>query len=385
VPAVPSVPAAFDSPFAVPHRHRVIFTRDCLDPANPTLATLLADGGAAPRRAIALVDGGVADAWPDLARRLEDALASRPGMPQLRCVERVPGGEPSKRGMAVVDQVVTLVERHGIDRQSFVISVGGGAVQDAVGLGAAVAHRGCRLVRIATTTLAQDDAAMAVKCGVNTHGKKNFTGAFAVPWGVVCDEAFLPTLPMWAWCGGFSEAVKIALLRDPALFERIERDAPRIAARDMAAAMPVIVRSAELHYRHIVLGGDPFETSSARPLDYGHWVAHRLESLTDGELAHGQAVAIGVALDTMYSACAGMLPMAEAERVVRTLCALELPTTHPLLADTARVAQGLDEFREHLGGRLTITLLSGVGAPVDVHSLDPALIERAARLTAASS
>ncbi|MBL9141575.1 MAG: 3-dehydroquinate synthase, partial [Phycisphaerae bacterium] len=188
--------------------------------------------------------------------------------------------------------------------------------------------------------------------------------------------------PHWSWCGGFSEAVKIALLRDAALFAAIERDAARIAARDMAVAMPVIVRSAELHYRHIVLGGDPFELTSARPLDFGHWAAHRLEGMTDGELPHGQAVAIGVALDTAYSACVGMLAMRDAQRVMRTLRALELPTTHPLLAETDRIVQGLEEFREHLGGRLTITLLNGIGSPVDVHELRRDVVEKAVALTA---
>ncbi len=397
-PPVPhSEPATFDTPFAVPFRHRVLFTHDCLAPENAALATLLGGGatddgpasrggnGGAPCRAIALVDAGVADAWPDLAGRLGAAFAARPGMPELRAVERVPGGEASKRGTAVAERVVDMVHAHGIDRQSYVLAIGGGAVQDAVGFGAAIAHRGCRLVRIATTTLAQGDAAMAVKCGVNTHGKKNFTGAFAVPWGTVCDAAFLPTSPDWAWRGGFSEVVKIALLRDPALFAALERDAPRILARDMDAALPALVRSADLHYRHIVLGGDPFETRSARPLDYGHWIAHRLEALGDGALAHGQAVAIGVAVDTLYSACTGLLPMDDARRVVRVLRALGLPTTHPLLARPESVAGALEEFREHLGGRLTLTLLRGIGAPVDVHELRAEWLDRAVALASDQS
>lgn len=397
-PFVPHpAPATFDTPLTVPFRHRVLFTADCLAPDNPSLALLMGEAegappgaaappvAATPRRAIALVDAGVAEAWPDLGARLAGALAARPGMPELRAVERVPAGEASKQDMTVAERVVELVHQHGIDRQSFVLAIGGGAVQDAVGFGAAIAHRGCRLVRIATTTLAQGDAAMAVKCGVNTHGKKNFTGAFAVPWGTVCDAAFLPTSPAWSWLGGFSEVVKIALLRDPALFAALERQAARIVARDLEAALPIIERSAELHYRHIVLGGDPFEQRSARPLDYGHWIAHRLEGLTNGELPHGQAVAVGVAVDTLYSACAGLLPMAEAQRVVRVLQALGLPTTHALLARRERVAEGLEEFREHLGGQLTLTLLAGIGAPVDVHDLRAEWLERAVELASAGS
>jgi 3-dehydroquinate synthase len=297
-------------------------------------------------------------------------------------VEAVPGGEDAKRSMAVADRVVQAVDEHRIDRQSFVVAIGGGAVLDAVGFGAAIAHRGVRLVRMPTTTLSQDDAGMAVKNGINRGRKKNFTGAFAVPHAVVCDELLLGSSPDWSWCGGFSEAVKIALLRDPALFERIERDAAAIRSRDMAAAMPVIVRSAELHYRHIALGGDPFETQSARPLDYGHWLAHRLEGMTGGELPHGQAVAIGVAVDTAYSARIGLMDMVDARRVIGVLRALGLETTHERLSDLDATIAGLEEFREHLGGELTITLLRGIGAPLEVHSMDHAVLRAAVAMAA---
>ncbi|MFM9145333.1 MAG: iron-containing alcohol dehydrogenase, partial [Phycisphaerales bacterium] len=275
-----TAPATFDVPMQVPARHRVTFTRDVFDPGNPALAQALAGSA----RCIAFVDEGVAGAHPQLAVALARSLAAHPGMPKRCGVERVPGGERAKAGMEVPDRVVRATVDHRIDRQSCVIAIGGGAVLDAVGFGAAIAHRGCRLVRLPTTVLSQDDAGMAVKNGINLGRRKNYVGTFAVPHAVICDEAFLESTPEWSWIGGFSEAVKIALLRDPALLARIERDAAAIRARDMHAAMPVIVRSAELHWRHIALGGDPFETRSARPLDHGHWLAHRLEGLTDGAL-----------------------------------------------------------------------------------------------------
>jgi 3-dehydroquinate synthase len=370
----------------VPIRHRVLFTSGAFDATNPTLASVLADpSAAAPRRIAAFVDSGVMDAMPGLGGSLHAYLAARDGMPEPTCVETIPGGERCKRSHEAVDRVVRAIDTGRIDRQSYVLAIGGGAVLDAVGYATAIAHRGCRLVRMPTTTLGQDDSGMAVKNGINLGRKKNFIGTFAVPHAVVCDETLLASSPGWSWCGGFSEAVKIALLRDPALFGAIERDAAAIRARSMDAARPVIRRSAELHYRHIMLGGDPFETRSARPLDYGHWLAHRLEGLTDGELPHGQAVAIGVAVDTQYAACAGMLPQADADRVVRTLCALGLPVTHPLLADLDAVTAGLEEFREHLGGRLTVTLLRGIGDPVDVHALDAGALRAAVALTARAS
>ena len=370
-----------DIALSVPFRHRVTFTRGAFDAANATLRSVLASDDGLERRLVAFVDSNVLAAHPGIPDRIRAYAAANPAMPEVCLVESVAGGEDAKRSMAVVDRVVRAVDEHRIDRQSFVLAIGGGAVLDAVGCGAAIAHRGVRLVRMPTTTLGQDDAGMAVKNGVNLGRKKNFIGAFAVPHAVVCDQELLGTSPEWSWCGGFSEAVKIALLRDPELFARIERDAVAIRARDMSAAMPVIMRSAELHWRHIALGGDPFETRSARPLDYGHWLAHRLEGMTDGELPHGQAVAIGVAVDTMYSVCAGLVDGMVASRVIRTLDALGLPTTHPLLGEVDAALAGLDEFREHLGGRLTITLLRGIGLPVDVHEIDGTTLAAAMRLT----
>ena len=388
-----------DTPLAVRFRHRVTFTHRVFSLENPTLRSVLSDAancehsGTTARRAIAFVDSNVLAAHPLLADQLRAYMAqaatttdaSRSSVtpfPELTLVEAVPGGEAAKQSMNVVDHVVRSIDQHGIDRQSFVIAIGGGAVLDAVGFGASIAHRGVRLVRLPTTTLAQDDAGMAVKNGINLGAKKNFIGNFAIPHAVVCDTAFLQSSPDWSWCGGFSEAVKIALLRDPELFARIESSAAEIRVRSMDAAIPVIIRSAELHYRHIMQGGDPFEIHSARPLDFGHWLAHRLEGMTHGALPHGQAVAIGVAIDTLYSGCSGLMEMNDARRVIAVLRALGLPVTHMLLTDIDAIMAGLTEFREHLGGQLTITLLRGIGDPVNVHSIDPVHLRSAITMAA---
>jgi 3-dehydroquinate synthase len=387
-----------DTPLSVPFRHRVTFTRGVFSVTNPTLrsvfdsATQDTTADSATRRVVAFIDSNVLAAHPSMPDDIRGYMAHAAGVsqattarqysfPELTLVESIPGGEPAKQSMSVVDRVVRVVDEHRIDRQSYVMAIGGGAVLDAVGFGASIAHRGVRLVRLPTTTLGQDDAGMAVKNGINLGNKKNFVGNFAVPHAVVCDTALLESTPAWSWCGGFSEAVKIALLRDREFFDRIERDAAAITLRSMDAAIPVIIRSAELHYRHIMSGGDPFETHSARPLDFGHWLAHRLEGMTNGVLPHGQAVAIGVAIDTLYSECAGLMPTQEARRVLAVLRALDLPVTHPHLADLDGIIAGLAEFREHLGGRLTITLLRGIGDPVDVHTIDPATLAAAISLT----
>ena len=375
-----SATLVLDSAVAPRFAHRVRFTRGLLDPANTTMVDALAgDGDIAMRRAVVVIDDGLARADTTLVDRLRAYVAAHStSMPMVCDVVTVPGGEPAKHDTRVADLVVDLVDRHRIDRKSFVIAIGGGAVLDAVGYGAAIAHRGVRLVRIPTTVLAQDDAAMGVKNGINRFAKKNFVGAFAVPYAVLCDELLLASLPDAVFRAGFSEAVKIALLKDPAYFAAIESSAGRIAARDLDAASPVIRRSAELHLRHIVDGGDPFEANEARPLDFGHWAAHRLESMSGYALSHGDAVALGLLLDCRYSNLKGWLADADHARIRACIAALGLPVRHALLADSRALLAGLEEFREHLGGRLTITMLRGIGHGFEVHELDHGLVARAA-------
>ena len=375
-----------DRPFQVGFVHRLRFTRDAFHPENPAFAEAFeepqTEDRVTRRRAIIFIDDGVAKATPKLGDRIAEYLAgkARRGVhvPEIRAIETVHGGERAKNSTEVVDQVLSATDRFGIDRKSFVVAIGGGAVLDAVGFAAATAHRGVRLVRLPTTTLAQDDAGMAVKNGINRFGKKNYLGAFAVPWAVVCDELFLTTLTDRAFHCGFSEAVKIACLKDPALLTEIECDAAAIRARDLAKAMPIIQRCAELHACHITDGGDPFELAEARPLDFGHWAAHKIESMTNYAVPHGEAVAIGIALDCQYAALAGLLPQADATRITAALTALGLPTSHESLDRVDELERGIEEFREHLGGRLNITMLTGIGHGVEVHTMDHALIARAA-------
>jgi len=144
----------------------------------------------------------------------------------------------------------------------------------------------------------------------------------------------------------------------------------------------MIRRCAELHMRQIAHGGDPFESGSGRPLDYGHWSAHKLEALTAHELRHGEAVAIGVTLDTRYSVEVGMLPAGADERVYRLFKRLGFHLWHPAMEsrgddDRLRILDGIEEFREHLGGELTLTMLRGIGCSEDVHSLNLGQIRRA--------
>jgi 3-dehydroquinate synthase len=256
-----------------------------------------------------------------------------------------------------------------------VLAVGGGALLDVAGLAAATAHRGVRHVRVPTTVLSQNDSGVGVKNGINAFGKKNFIGTFAPPFAVINDFDFLATLPDRDKRAGCAEAVKVALIRDSQYFEQLERDAGRLAAFDPDAMQSMIRRSAELHLDHIAAGGDPFEFGSARPLDFGHWAAHKLEQLSDYQLRHGEAVAIGIALDTIYSRNVGLLPAPAAERVLALLenLGLELFSNEMLHLDAESqlaVLKGLEDFREHLGGELTLTMLQDIGHGVEIHEIN---------------
>jgi 3-dehydroquinate synthase len=362
----------FDLPIRVTQALRVRFADDALDPTDSALARLMAEGHAA--RLLTFIDADVAAAWPDTQARLQTYLGQHglAGMLQLP-LRTVIAGEAIKLDPGHLLPLLQQIAEARIDRQSYVLVIGGGAVLDAVGFAAAVAHRGVRLIRMPTTTLAQADSGVGVKSGVNAFGQKNFIGTFAVPWGVVNSLHWLTSLPDREWRCGFSEAVKVSLLKDPALFDLVACNAERLRRRatgsfDLSAA--IIRRSAILHAQHIATGGDPFEQGSARPLDFGHWAAHRLELMTGHMLRHGEAVSIGLALDCTYAARIGLLAQCRADAVIDVLARLGLPLAHPAMRDQDDLLRGLDDFREHLGGRLSITMLRDIGDAVEVHAID---------------
>ena len=369
--STPPDPHRTEVRFAPAFAHRLYFTGDVLGADQHVLAEVLEPSEGRRARVQFWVDEFVAQAHPDLRRKLRSFTAARPDrIERAGNVQVVVGGEEVKNDIHILERMLKVFHAANLDRRSYVVVIGGGAVLDAVGFAAAIAHRGLRLVRLPTTTLAQADSGVGVKNAVNLFGKKNWIGSFAVPWAVINDIALLRTLPERDFICGFSEAVKVALLKDPAMFAALCQTARQIRARDPESALPMIRSSAEWHRQHITAGGDPFESREARPLDFGHWSAHRLEAMTNFELRHGEAVAIGVAIDTLYSSLVLGLPQAAAEAVLCCLQDLGFALNHPALDDEAGLLQGLEEFRQHLGGRLTLTMLRGIGDPIDVHEVD---------------
>lgn len=285
------------------------------------------------------------------------------------------GGERCKNEPTIIETLLKSVQDHHLCRHSYILAIGGGAVLDTVGYGAAIAHRGLRMIRMPTTVLAQNDAGIGVKNGINLLGRKNFIGTFAPPVAVINDFSILETLSPRQRRAGIAEAVKVALIKDRSFFTSLYAQRAKLAQLSPQPMEEMIYRCAALHMQHIGTGGDPFELGSARPLDFGHWSAHKLEETTHGRLNHGEAVSIGMALDSLYSNRCGMIEDGELRKILTLLSDLDLPIYHPALAEMD-VAAALGEFREHLGGELAITLLTGIGSKKEVDRIDTALMER---------
>jgi 3-dehydroquinate synthase len=278
-----------------------------------------------------------------------------------------------------LDKVLDAIHQHGIDRQSFVIAIGGGALLDMVGYASSISHRGIRHIRIPTTVLSQNDSGIGVKNSINAFGKKNYFGCFTPPFAVLNDFEFLKTLDDRDWRGGISEAIKVALIKDETFFRLIVQNASALAQREMLPMQQLIHRCAEMHMQHIA-SGDPFEMGSSSPLDFGHWAAHKLESMTQYQLRHGEAVAIGIGIDCAYSYLSGRINQEELNSILQLIKTLGFSLFIPEMKNSELLVAGLNEFREHLGGRLTIMLLERIGKGVEVHEMHADLIKASVSL-----
>ncbi|HEX4337403.1 MAG TPA: 3-dehydroquinate synthase [Polyangiaceae bacterium] len=370
--------------FTVSYEYPVFFGRGVFSVDNPALSNALARREPARRhRAAFVVEERVAACWPDLVGSIARYAERHAATMQLAAPPLVvAGGEECKNDAKAPLALAAWLDELRIDRQSFVVVVGGGALQDMAGYAAATFHRGVRVVRIPTTVLSQNDSGVGVKNGVNALGKKNLFGSFAAPFAVLNDLDLLETLEPRDKAAGMAEAVKVALIKDAAFFGFLAQRADALGRFEKGPVAELVERCALLHLDHIARSGDPFELGSSRPLDFGHWAAHKLESMSSYALRHGEAVAIGIALDTRYSVEVGLLGEADGERVVSVLERLRLPTFDRLLdardASGRRIVlRGIDEFREHLGGELTLMMLEALGTGHEVRSLDEAKLVRA--------
>lgn len=369
-----------DQSFQVNYTYKLYFTAHLFDIDNPLFAGILATYDPKGRtKVLFVIDEGVQQHHPYLLDKIAAYCNNYPNSIQFQGSLLLPGGEQSKNNPDLTEAVLQAIEEKRICRHSFVIVIGGGAVIDMAGYAAAIAHRGVKLIRIPTTVLSQNDSAVGVKNSVNAFHKKNFLGTFAPPYAIINDWYFLTTLSQRDWISGIAEAVKVALIKDSHFYGFIVTHATGLRERELEPMQYLIYKCAQLHMDHIAGGGDPFESGSSRPLDFGHWAAHKLEYMTNYGLRHGEAVAIGMAIDVTYARLIGLITEETQKSILELLMELgfnlEIPVTTEKEID--QLIKGIEEFREHLGGELTITLISGVGYKKDVHEIDESLMRKA--------
>ena len=367
--------------FQVKYNYPVYFTENIFNRNNNILRDIVFQHGKFSQ-CLVIVDQGLADKHPGLLDQINNYLQQIVELsvdPLL-----IPGGEEAKNRPELVNIILDKINASGLCRHSYIIGIGGGAVLDLVGYTAAIAHRGIRHIRIPTTVLSQNDSGIGVKNGTNAFGKKNFIGTFSPPYAVINDYTFLQTLEDRDWRSGIAEAIKVALIKDADFFSFIQENVSHLVNRDLEVMKKVIYHCAKLHLDHIA-GGDPFEMGSSRPLDFGHWASHKLEQISKYSLRHGEAVAIGIALDSIYSYLADLLPKEDLDEIIHLIQALGFQIYIPELADSLQttpansdsILSGLNEFREHLGGNLTVMLLTKVGHGIEVNHMDAERIREA--------
>jgi len=364
----------------VGYDYNVHFTRGVFSPGNPLLKKVVVSRELRRRhKVIFFVEKEIVLHHPLLPGRISAYCKRHSSAISLVAAPVVMAGGEDGKNFRLIEKMCRIMSDRHLCRQSFICIVGGGAFLDTVGFAASVVHRGIRQIRVPTTVLAQDDSGVGVKNGINLFGVKNFIGTFAPPFAVINDFNFLDTLEQRDWISGVAEAFKVAMIKDAEFFGWLCGSTAQLKRRNRPAMEKLVKRCAELHVMHIQNSGDPFEFGSARPLDFGHWSAHKLEMLSGGKLRHGEAVAIGLALDSYYALEKGLLYRKDFETLLLSLEKLGFALWSDLLLKKDRrgryvIFSGIQEFREHLGGELHITLPNGLGRKTEVNELDEEIL-----------
>ena len=269
-------------------------------------------------RCAVISDSNVA---PMHAKPVMKSLARAGFEPVLVCV---PAGERSKC-LKVFERCCDQLAAHRLERKSLIVALGGGVVGDLAGFLAAAYLRGLAWVQVPTTLLAQVDSSVGGKVGVNLKAGKNLVGAFHQPHVVLCDLDTLETLPKREFRAGLAEVIKYGIIADASLFRRLERDMPKLLARDPATLAPVVARCCEIKAE--VVAEDETEGGRRAILNFGHTIGHALEAISGyRKYLHGEAIAIGQVAAAQLSAAQQGLAEADVERIRRLFVAAGLPT-----------------------------------------------------------
>jgi 3-dehydroquinate synthase len=244
------------------------------------------------------------------------------------------------------------------DRSSFIVGIGGGIVCDIAGFVASTFLRGVRFGFVATTLLAQVDASVGGKNGVNFEGYKNMVGLFHQPEFVICDPELLKTLPQKEISGGLAEIVKHAAIADAELFAYLEQHYEDVLALDSDAIQKLVLASVTI--KSSVVSRDETEKGERRKLNFGHTFGHAIEKISG--IPHGEAVSRGMAIAAALSVKKGLLTADEDKRIRALLNNLKLPTH--FASETQAVVNAITKDKKREGNRIHFVLLNGIGSAI---------------------
>ncbi|MEJ8569505.1 3-dehydroquinate synthase [Elongatibacter sediminis] len=294
---------------------------------------------------------------PLYADRLESALGERDVHRHI-----IPDGEPHKNvstWSGIIDRLIEIRAR----RDATLIALGGGVVGDICGFAAASYMRGIRFVQVPTTLLAQVDASVGGKTGINHTAGKNLIGAFHQPAAVIIDTATLDTLPRREYLAGLAEVVKYGAIMDAEFLDRIESMIDAVTARDPEVLRELVARS--VRNKAKVVSADEREGGIRAILNFGHTFGHAIESVTGyARYLHGEAVAIGMVMAASLSERRGLCEAGTAARLERLLAALGLTTTLPDDIATAPLIETMGLDKKAVAGGLRLVLLTSTGEAV---------------------
>jgi shikimate kinase/3-dehydroquinate synthase len=313
----------------------------------------------------------VTDATVQKALKLQ---RSKAGLKPIASVV-LPGTGERAKTLSSVERIWNAALTAALDRDALIAAVGGGVVTDLAGFAAATLLRGVRCVSAPTTLLAMVDASVGGKTGFDHPRGKNLIGAFHQPSAVLCDPEALRTLSARARRAGLAEVVKIALVRDLALLEALERDADRLAQLDLSALAAVI--SPAIQAKIDVVAADEREAGLRALLNFGHTVGHSIERAAKFRLPHGECVALGMRAALELGARLAVTPPALAARAFTLLDRLKMPARPPKNVTRRQILDGLDLDKKRSAGRLRFVLCdapgSGTLAPVDKGDVEAVL------------
>ena len=321
------------------------------------------------RRCAVISDCNVAPLYAKAAQKSLRAAGFEPGLIV------VPAGETAK-SLRTVQSCYDQLAAHRLERKSFIVALGGGVVGDLAGFIAATYLRGVSFVQVPTTLLAQVDSSVGGKVGVNLKAGKNLVGAFYQPRLVLCDLATLGTLPVREYRAGLAEVIKYGIIRDAALFERLERDMPKLLKREPKTLTDVVARCCEI--KADVVGKDETEGGLRAILNFGHTIGHALEAISGyGKYLHGEAIAIGqVAAGHLSTAQLG-LPARDVERIIRLFERAGLPTTVRMSpAQTRKLFAAMKLDKKVRGGEIKFVLARKIGRAEFGCQVPPKLIDQ---------